>query len=38
MLDQSRNCSQHIIIKTASTENKERILMAVKEKKEITYK
>jgi hypothetical protein len=29
---------QHIIIKTTSTENRERILKAVREKKQITYK
>jgi hypothetical protein len=30
--------SHHIIIKTTSTENRERILNAVREKKQITYK
>jgi hypothetical protein len=29
---------QHIIIKTTSTENRERILKAAREKKQITYK
>jgi hypothetical protein len=29
---------QHVIIKTASTENKERILKALREKKQITSK
>jgi hypothetical protein len=32
-LDQNRNFSQHIIIKTANTENRERILRAVRQKK-----
>jgi hypothetical protein len=33
-LDQSRTSPQHIIIKTTSTENRERILKAVREKKQ----
>jgi hypothetical protein len=37
-LDQNRTSPHHIIIKTTSTENRERILMAVREKKQITYK
>jgi hypothetical protein len=37
-LDQNRTSSWHIIIKTTSTENRERILKAVKEKKQIMYK
>jgi hypothetical protein len=37
-LDQNRTTPQHIIIKTTSTENRERILKAVREKKIITYK
>jgi hypothetical protein len=37
-LDQDRTTPQHIIIKTTSTENRERILKAVREKKQITYK
>jgi hypothetical protein len=37
-LDQNRTTPQHIIIKTTSTENRERILKAVREKKQITYK
>jgi hypothetical protein len=37
-LDQNRTTPRHIIIKTASTENRERILKAVREKKQITYK
>jgi hypothetical protein len=37
-LDQNRTTPQHIIIKTASTENRERILKAIREKKQITYK
>jgi hypothetical protein len=36
-LDQNRTTPQHIIIKT-STENRERILKAVREKKQIMYK
>jgi hypothetical protein len=37
-LDQNRTSPQHIIIKTTSAENRERILKAVREKKQITYK
>jgi hypothetical protein len=37
-LDQNRTTPQHIIIKTISTETRERILKAVREKKQITYK
>jgi hypothetical protein len=37
-LDQNRTTPQHIIIKTTSTENRGRILKAVREKKQITYK
>jgi hypothetical protein len=37
-LDQNRITPQHIIIKTTSTENRERILKAVREKKQKTYK
>jgi hypothetical protein len=36
--DKNRTSSWHIIIKTTSKENRERILKAVREKKEITYK
>jgi hypothetical protein len=36
-LDQNRTTQQHIIIKT-STEARERILKAVREKKKMTYK
>jgi hypothetical protein len=36
--DQNRTTPWHIIIKTTSTETRERILKAVKEKKQITYK
>jgi hypothetical protein len=36
--DQNRTTPQHIIIKTTSTETSERILKAVREKKQITYK
>jgi hypothetical protein len=37
-LNQNRTTPQHIIIKTTSSENKKRILKAVREKKQITYK
>jgi hypothetical protein len=37
-LEQNRTTSQQIIIKKMSTENRERILKAVREKKQITYK
>jgi hypothetical protein len=37
-LDQNRTSPQHIIIKTTSTENRERILKTVRGKKQITYK
>jgi hypothetical protein len=37
-LKQNRTSLCHIIIKTTSTENRERILKAVREKKQITYK
>jgi hypothetical protein len=36
--DQNRTTPQHIIIKTTSTETRERIFKAVREKKQITYK
>jgi hypothetical protein len=36
--DQNRTSPQHIIIKTTSTENRERMLKAVKERKQMTYK
>jgi hypothetical protein len=36
-LDQSRTTSSHIIIKTTSTENRERILKVVREKKQTKY-
>jgi hypothetical protein len=36
--DQNRTTPRHIIIKTTSTEIRERILKAVREKKQITYK
>jgi hypothetical protein len=36
--DQNRTIPQHIIIKTTGTETRERILKAVREKKQITYK
>jgi hypothetical protein len=37
-LDQTRTTPQHITIKTKSTENRERILKTLREKKQITYK
>jgi hypothetical protein len=37
-LGQNRISPQHIIIKRASTENREKTLKAVREKKKITYK
>jgi tRNA A37 threonylcarbamoyladenosine dehydratase len=36
--DQNRATPQHIIIKTTSTETGERILKAVREKTQVTYK
>jgi hypothetical protein len=36
--DQNRTTPQHIIIKTTSTETRKRILNAVREKNQITYK
>jgi hypothetical protein len=36
-LDQNRNSSCHIIIKTPNTQNKERILKSVREKCQVTY-
>jgi hypothetical protein len=37
-LDQKRNSSGHIIIRTTNALNKDRILKAVKEKGQVTYK
>jgi hypothetical protein len=37
-LDQKRNSSRHIIIRTTNALNKDRILKAVREKGQITYK
>ena len=37
-LDQKRKSSRHIIVKTASAQSKERILKAVREKGQVTYK
>jgi hypothetical protein len=37
-LDQNRTTPQHIFIKTTSIENRERILKAVREKNQVTYK
>jgi hypothetical protein len=36
-LDQKRNSSQHIIIRTTNTVTKDRILKAVREKGQVTY-
>jgi hypothetical protein len=36
--DQKRNIPRHIIIRTLSTQNKERILKATKEKRKVIYK
>ena len=37
-LDQKRNSSCHIIIKTPNVQNEERILKAVREKGQVTHK
>jgi hypothetical protein len=37
-LDQKRNSSRHIIIRTTNALNKDRILKAVREKGQVTYK
>ena len=37
-LDKKRNSSCHIIIKTPNAQNNERILKAVREKGQVTYK
>ena len=37
-LDQKRNYSRHILIRTTNALNKERILKAVREKGKVTYK
>jgi hypothetical protein len=37
-LNQKRNSSCHIILKTSNAQNKERILKAVREKGQVTYK
>jgi hypothetical protein len=37
-LDQKRNSSCHIIIKTPNAQNKERILKTLRERGQITYK
>jgi hypothetical protein len=37
-LDQKRNSSCHIIVKTSNALNKERVLKAVKEKVQVKYK
>jgi hypothetical protein len=36
--DQNRNAPRHVIIKTLIKQNKERILKAVKEKRQLKYK
>ena len=36
-LDQKRNSSHHIIVKTPNAQNKERILKAVREKGQVIY-
>ena len=37
-LDQKRNFSRHIIIRTTNARNKDRILKALREKGQVTYK
>jgi len=37
-LDQKRNSSHHITVKTPNAQNKERVLKAVREKCQVTYK
>jgi len=37
-LDQKRNSSCHIIVKTPNEQNKERILKTIREKGQVTYK
>ena len=37
-LDQKRKSSQHIIIRTTNAVNKDRILKAVRQKSQVTYK
>jgi hypothetical protein len=37
-LDQKRNSTRHIIIRTTNVLNKDRILKAVREKGQVTYK
>jgi hypothetical protein len=37
-LDQKRNSSQHIIIRTTNAPNEDRILKAVRKKGQVTYK
>ena len=38
ILDQKRNPSPHIIVKTPNAQNKKRILIAVREKRQVTCK
>jgi len=37
-LDQKRNSSYYLIVKTTNAQNKERILKVVREKGQVTYK
>jgi len=37
-LDQKRNSALHIIVKIPNAQNKQRILKAVREKDQVTYK
>jgi hypothetical protein len=37
-LNQKRNPSRHIIIRTTNAQDKDRILKAVREKSQVTYK
>jgi hypothetical protein len=37
-LDQKRNSSHHITVKTPNAQNKERMLKALREKGQVTYK
>jgi hypothetical protein len=37
-LEQKRNSTHHIIVKTSNAQNKERLLKAIREKGQVTYK
>jgi hypothetical protein len=37
-LGQKRNSTHHIIVKTSNAQNKERLLKAIREKGQVTYK